>query len=120
MESVNFHASLLPLLRGASPIEHSLIQRFKETGWTLQRLAETLDTGGILWQLPIPISSQDDTPTLSHRLIESLLKEGTNALFQYATRNLTEKPQDDTIATHCGKISATMGQIQLLLGDLQA
>ena len=111
LEAVNFHASLLPLLRGASPIEHSLIQGFTNTGWTLQRLAASLDTGNILWQSPIPINEEDNSTTLYSHLLETLLKEGTNALREYANQTLKDIPQDDSKATHCGKITPQMGEI---------
>ena len=45
---VNVHASLLPKLRGASPIQHAILQGEEETGITIMQMNEGLDTGDML------------------------------------------------------------------------
>jgi len=47
---INVHASLLPKLRGAAPIKFALLENLKETGITLMKMDEGLDTGDIIVQ----------------------------------------------------------------------
>ena len=52
---INIHASLLPLLRGAAPIQWSILNGFTETGVTSMQMDEGLDTGDMLLSAKIPI-----------------------------------------------------------------
>ncbi|MES0489044.1 MAG: methionyl-tRNA formyltransferase [Leptospirales bacterium] len=110
--SVNFHASLLPLLRGASPIEHSLWHGFSKTGWTLQQVANRLDTGNILAQTIIDIEPADSTSTVAQKLFDQLEKWSPEALLDYVAGKLTPIEQQEDMATHCGKIYPEMGKIE--------
>lgn len=65
---VNIHASLLPRWRGASPIHRALQAGDLETGITFMLMDEGLDTGSILAQKAIPITSQTTTPMLHDQL----------------------------------------------------
>ncbi|MTI96762.1 MAG: methionyl-tRNA formyltransferase [Firmicutes bacterium] len=65
---VNVHASLLPHLRGAAPIEWSLIHGFKETGITTMFMDEGLDTGDIILQASTPITDADTGESLTEKL----------------------------------------------------
>jgi methionyl-tRNA formyltransferase len=64
----NVHASLLPRLRGAAPIQWSIINGDAETGVTIMRLEAGLDTGPIAAQQSTPIVDDDTTDTLGKRL----------------------------------------------------
>lgn len=64
----NIHASLLPRLRGASPIQHAILGAEKETGVTIMRTDEGLDTGDMLLQRAVPIAETDTAGTLSEKL----------------------------------------------------
>ncbi|AFM12709.1 methionyl-tRNA formyltransferase [Turneriella parva] len=111
LKSVNFHGSLLPLLRGASPIEHSLLYGFRETGWTLQRIVEKLDAGDIIAQSQVVIDENETTGTLYEKLSADLIQNGAQMLADYADGKVTPRPQDESAATHCGKISAEDGRL---------
>lgn len=111
LKSVNFHGSLLPLLRGASPIEHSLLYGFTETGWTLQRIVAALDAGDIIAQSVVPIADDETTGSLYAKLTADLIAHGANMLFDYVEGKAQIVPQDETKATHCGKISAEDGKL---------
>ena len=67
---LNVHASLLPALRGASPISAALLAGLAETGVTIMRMDEGLDTGPALAQARQPIRPEDTTASLSDRLAE--------------------------------------------------
>ena len=69
MGSFNLHASLLPLYRGAAPINRAIINGEKETGITTFILKHEIDTGGILFQEKEPIRDDDDVGSLYQRLM---------------------------------------------------
>lgn len=68
MGTVNIHASLLPLLRGPAPIQRAIEAGAKETGVTIFKIDEGVDTGGVLLQKKIEIGAEETTPELSLRL----------------------------------------------------
>ncbi len=111
LKSVNFHGSLLPLLRGAAPIEHALLYGFTETGWTLQRIVMELDAGDIVAQSKVAIEPTDTTETLYPKLTQDLLAHGAQMLSDYVQGRSEIHPQNHALATHCGKISAEDGRI---------
>jgi methionyl-tRNA formyltransferase len=111
LKSVNFHGSLLPLLRGASPIEHALLNGFTETGWTLQRIVTELDAGDIVAQSKVEISPTETTETLYPKLTKNLLEHGARMLAGYVQGKAQIMPQNHALATHCGKISSADGKI---------
>ncbi|MCB1147586.1 MAG: methionyl-tRNA formyltransferase [Leptospiraceae bacterium] len=108
---VNFHASLLPLLRGAAPIEFALLQGFTETGWTLQKIIPELDAGDILAQTKVPILKTDTRETLYEKLTDDLQLNALPVLKKFSQGELKAVPQDAQQATFCGKISTQMGLI---------
>jgi methionyl-tRNA formyltransferase len=68
MGTINVHASLLPLFRGPAPIQRAIEAGAKETGVTVFKIDEGVDTGGILSQEKIEIGPQETTPELYERL----------------------------------------------------
>ena len=65
---INIHASLLPRLRGASPIQQAVINGDKETGITIMMMDEGLDTGGIIMQESVAITSEDTGGSMHEKL----------------------------------------------------
>ncbi|MGA1792024.1 MAG: methionyl-tRNA formyltransferase [bacterium] len=65
---INLHASLLPLYRGAAPINWAIIRGERETGVTTMLMDEGMDTGPILLQAKMPIMSEDTAASLHDRL----------------------------------------------------
>jgi methionyl-tRNA formyltransferase len=65
----NLHASLLPQYRGAAPINWSIINGETETGVTTFFLTHEIDTGNIILQRRLPITSTDDAAILHDRLM---------------------------------------------------
>jgi methionyl-tRNA formyltransferase len=68
---VNVHASLLPKLRGASPIQWAILNGFSETGLTLMRMDEGMDTGPIIAQTSIRLDARETTVSLSEKMARS-------------------------------------------------
>ena len=76
LDTWNVHASLLPRYRGASPIQHAILQGEAETGVTLMQLREGLDEGPMLLKQTIPIEPE----ITAGRLTEQLAELGAGAL----------------------------------------
>ena len=66
--SINLHPSLLPKYKGPAPIPWVLIRGEKETGVTIQKMSEKVDSGEIILQKVVPISIEDTAGTLSFKL----------------------------------------------------
>ncbi|MGI6491578.1 MAG: methionyl-tRNA formyltransferase [Peptococcaceae bacterium] len=65
---INVHASLLPKYRGAAPLHWSVINGEKETGITIMRMDEGMDTGAIILQEAMPILEGDNVGTVHDRM----------------------------------------------------
>ena len=65
---VNIHASLLPLYRGAAPVNWAVIRGETETGITIMQMDEGMDTGAILMQESISIDPKDTAGTVTEKL----------------------------------------------------
>jgi methionyl-tRNA formyltransferase len=65
---VNVHASLLPKLRGAAPIQWSIVRGERETGVCLMQMDEGLDTGPVFARRSLSIGPDETTAELSERL----------------------------------------------------
>ena len=108
---VNLHASLLPAYRGASPIQHAILDGNELTGITLMRVVNKLDAGPILAQAQHPIGPTDTTVDLERALAHigaSLLLRHVEPLI---AGRLTGKPQDDAAATYAPRLTKANGQI---------
>ena len=62
---INIHASLLPKLRGAAPIQRSIINLNTETGISIMQINEKLDQGKVCSQYKINIDKNDNAEDLS-------------------------------------------------------
>lgn len=65
---VNFHPSLLPLYRGASPSDWCLANKEKMTGFTVHHVTELIDAGDILYQQAVPIEESDSAYSLDRKI----------------------------------------------------
>jgi len=67
---INLHFSLLPKYRGAAPVQWTLLNGEKETGVTVFRLDEGMDTGPVVASARTPVDPAEDAPALFARLTE--------------------------------------------------
>lgn len=109
--SVNFHGSLLPKYRGASPIESALKAGDRVTGYTLQKIVKELDAGDILTTESIEIDVNDNRALLFDKICELVEERGPGNLLNYLKGKLTPTPQDHEQATFCGKFEPQDGLI---------
>jgi methionyl-tRNA formyltransferase len=96
---VNLHFSLLPKLRGASPVQTALLIGADKTGVTTIVMDRGLDTGPILLQREEPVRSEDDAGSLGTRLAELGADVLVETLDLLATEPLAPRPQDEALAT---------------------
>ena len=101
----NIHASLLPLLRGASPIQAAIRQGFTQTGVTIMRMVPELDAGPIVLTSSIPILEDETYGELQMRLSELGALTVVEALTLISMGEATETAQDDSLATYSPKIT---------------
>ena len=109
---INIHASLLPKWRGAAPIQRSIMNLEKETGISIMRIGEKLDTGPVCNSYRIKIKDSDNAETISTKLsilASEKIIENVDNIFE---DKLTFKEQDDSKATYASKIEKSEGEIQ--------
>ena len=107
---VNVHASLLPKLRGASPIQHAILQGEEETGITIMQMNEGLDTGDMLAKDSLKIGDMN-----GEELHDALSSMGAELLIKtlplIEEGKITPQKQDDSLSTYAGLISKQDGKI---------
>lgn len=108
---INIHGSLLPKWRGAAPIQRSIINLDKETGISIMKISEKLDTGPISNSYKIKIDYNDNAQEISERLsalaAEKILDNVDNILDDKA--KFIE--QDHSKASYAKKIDKSEGKI---------
>lgn len=97
--AINLHFSLLPRLRGASPVQTALLEGAEETGVTTIVMDEGMDTGPILLQRPEPVRSDDDAGSLGDRLAEIGAGVLVETIDRLADGGVKPRPQDEARAT---------------------
>lgn len=108
---LNIHYSLLPKYRGASPVEHAVLNGDKTTGVTIQKLVFKLDAGPIVGVREMPIDNTITTPELKDNLTEAGIELLLEILPKYLAGEITPAEQDESRATHCGKIEKAAGEL---------
>ena len=102
---INVHASLLPKLRGGSPLHHAIIDGYSKTGITIMYMDKGMDTGDIISQEEIKILDTDNVGTI-HDKLSNL---GSELLFKTLPSiiNGTNQriKQNDDEATYCHNIT---------------
>ncbi len=101
---INAHPSLLPLYRGAAPIERQLLAGEKETGVTVFYIQPEMDAGPILAQRATPISGQEDAGALHDRLAVLSGRLVLESLEKIARDEARPREQDSSRATFAPKI----------------
>ncbi len=109
--TLNVHASLLPKLRGASPIRAAILQGLQETGVTIIRLVAALDAGPVLLQMGTPILDDESYGELELRLSELGALALIEALTLVQLGQHSEHPQHDANATYAPKIDRAMTRV---------
>lgn len=97
---INFHPSLLPELRGPSPIPMAIVSGLQETGVTIMQVSEKMDAGDILTQEKINLKGTETTPTLSENLAHIGSRMILDLILKIEQKNTHPIRQDDKKATY--------------------
>lgn len=112
-KSLNVHPSLLPLYRGASPVESAILSDDKDTGVTIMRMNAGMDTGPIIDQELVHF---DEWPE-KEKVLEKLGQIGgqilANIIPEWISGNIDEQEQDDGFATYTKLIKKEDGELDL-------
>ncbi|MEG2529070.1 MAG: methionyl-tRNA formyltransferase [Anaerovoracaceae bacterium] len=107
---VNVHGSLLPKLRGASPIQQAIIQGEEKTGITIMQMAQGLDTGDMLTKVETTVDHKNATE-LQKELSELGAKLLVETLALIEDGKITPEKQDDEKSTYAKLIFKQDGKI---------
>jgi len=107
----NIHASLLPKYRGAAPINHAILNGETETGVTVQRMAETIDTGAIVAQRSVLIGEEETAGQLAERLAALAAEMIVPTLNAIEAGAVEERSQDPALATEAPLLRKSDGVI---------
>jgi methionyl-tRNA formyltransferase len=119
MGCLNVHASLLPRWRGPSPIQAALLHGDDETGVTIMKMDEGLDTGPILAQRPLAILPGHTSGTLASELGTLGAELLVETLPLYVGGELSPVPQDERLATLAPRLQGSDGALDPSLPALQ-
>jgi methionyl-tRNA formyltransferase len=101
----NVHASLLPKYRGAAPIERAIMDGETETGVTIMRMDEGLDTGQIALQRSVVIPPEANAGELAGLLADTGAEAIVKSLDLLQEDRLTFVEQDSLNATYASKVT---------------
>ncbi|MCA0375057.1 MAG: methionyl-tRNA formyltransferase [Gemmatimonadetes bacterium] len=109
--TLNIHASLLPALRGAAPIQASILEGHAETGVTIMQMVLALDAGPMLHTLATPIMADETYGELHDRLAELGAAAIVQALALLEAGAAVPVAQDDARATFAPKIDRASARL---------
>jgi len=109
---INIHASLLPKWRGAAPIQRSIMNLEKETGVSIMKIGEKLDTGPICSSYKIEIMNNDNAETISEKLSALAAEKILDNIDEILDDKIKFKEQNHNDASYATKIEKAEGQIK--------
>ncbi|WP_373216060.1 methionyl-tRNA formyltransferase [Ruminococcus sp. 5_1_39BFAA] len=107
---INIHASLLPKYRGAAPIQHAVIDGEKESGVTIMKMGEGIDTGDMISKVIVPITPEETGGSLFDKLSQAgadLLVETLPHIFDGTA--VYEKQPEESPTPYAAMITKQMG-----------
>ena len=108
---INIHASLLPKWRGAAPIQRSVMNLEKETGISIMKIEEKLDTGPVCNSYKVDIEIDDNSEKIAERLSAIAAEKILDNIDGILEDKIVFKKQNHNGATYASKIEKTEGQI---------
>ncbi len=101
---INLHASLLPKLRGAAPIQRAIINGMDKTGISIMHMVKKMDAGDVIAQVECPILPNETRGELEEKLCDIGSKELLKVLHEFERDECQRSPQDETLVTMAPKI----------------
>ena len=109
---INIHASLLPKWRGAAPVQRSIMNLEKETGVSIMKIGEKLDTGPVCNSYKIAVTDSDNSETISDKLSSLAAEKILDNIDDILENKIEFKEQNHNEATYASKIEKSEGQIK--------
>lgn len=110
---LNLHGSLLPRLRGASPVQTALINNEKVTGVTLMEMVAAMDAGRMYGKKEVIIEEDDNATSLFKKISEAAKDLVLELLPKYVNGELEGVPQDENEVTFCSLIKPEQEKLDL-------
>ena len=108
---INIHASLLPKWRGAAPIQRSIINLDKQTGITIMKINNKLDSGPICNSYKMDISNNENAEIISNKLSLLAAEKILDNIDDVLDNKIEFKEQNHADATYANKIEKSEGKI---------
>ncbi len=109
---INLHASLLPIYRGPSPIQMSILEGADKTGVTFFKLTKGVDDGPIIWSEEVPLSGNETYESLHDYLSVFGSKLVSNVLKKYVNGEIEPVEQDHSLMSRSVMIHKKDGLIE--------
>jgi methionyl-tRNA formyltransferase len=108
---INVHASILPRLRGAAPIQWAILNGEESTGISIMQMEAGLDSGPVLHSVRTPIEPDESAGQLTRRLAELGAQALVDALSLLGAGAARPRIQDHSAATVASKIGRELAHI---------
>ena len=108
---INIHASLLPKWRGAAPIQRAIMNLDKQTGVSIMRIEEELDSGPVMKKIKIDINSSDTSGLISEKLSKISSEHIISALNDIFNKKDKFTEQDHDNSTYAKKIKKNEAKV---------
>jgi methionyl-tRNA formyltransferase len=106
---INVHASLLPKYRGAAPVHRAIIDGERETGVTIMRVAQLLDTGNMFASARRPIGPDETSEAVERHLAVIGADLLLTVVDQIAAGGAREELQDDMLSSYAARLTKEEG-----------
>lgn len=110
--SLNLHASLLPALRGAAPVNWAIARGHAETGVTVMRMVEAMDAGPVLAQAAVGVGPRDTAAGLSRALAALGARLVAETLERMEAGPVEEREQDHAAATFAPRVDRKAARVE--------
>jgi methionyl-tRNA formyltransferase len=97
--ALNAHASLLPLLRGAAPVERAILAGLAETGVSIQRMVRRVDAGDVYAARPVPVGPRETARALHERLADVAAEMLPQVMMDIEAGTARAEPQEESAVT---------------------
>ena len=108
---LNIHPSLLPKLRGPSPVSTAIVEGETTTGVSIMQMDEGMDSGPVLAQRETTVGESETAETLTARLFESGARLLVEVLPNWSEGRIHVRPQDESQATVTRLLTREDGRI---------
>ena len=108
---INIHASLLPKWRGAAPIQRSIMNLDKQTGISIMKIDEKLDSGPVCNSYKLNVMHNDNAKIISDKLSALAAEKFLDNIDEILEDKMEFKEQNHEEATYADKIKKSEGKI---------